>query len=178
MVSFFCHKFKALDIFAKDVLMVGPWGLGLLRAAPAVGALAMSLALTRWPLQRRVGRKLLGAVAVYGVATLVFGLSTDFVLSMAALAVTGAADMVGVVIRQTLVQLETPDAMRGRVSAVNSVFIGGSNQLGEFESGVTAALLGAVGSVVLGGVGTLLIAGLWWRLFPSLAQRDALTAPR
>lgn len=167
-----------LPIFAKDVLMVGPWGLGLLRAAPAVGALAMSLALTRWPLQRRVGRKLLGAVAAYGVATLVFGLSTDFVLSMAALAVTGAADMVSVVIRQTLVQLETPDAMRGRVSAVNSVFIGGSNQLGEFESGVTAALLGAVGSVVLGGVGTLLIAGLWWRLFPSLAQRDALTAPR
>ncbi len=167
-----------LPIFAKDVLMVGPWGLGLLRAAPAVGALAMSLALTRWPLRRRVGRTLLGAVAVYGLATLVFGLSTDFVLSLVALAVTGGADMVSVVIRQTLVQLETPDAMRGRVSAVNSVFIGGSNQLGEFESGVTAALLGAVGSVVLGGVGTLLIAGLWWRLFPSLAQRDALTAPR
>ena len=105
---------------------------------------------------------------------LVFGLSTAFVLSMAALAVSGAADMVSVVIRQTLVQLETPDAMRGRVSAVNSVFIGASNQLGEFESGATAALLGPVGSVVLGGLGTLLVAGLWLRLFPALAQRDAL----
>jgi MFS family permease len=163
-----------LPIFAKDILQVGPGGLGLLRAAPAVGALLMSVALTRWPVRRRSGPLLLGAVAVYGVAMLAFGLSTAFLLSMAALAVSGAADMVSVVIRQTLVQLETPDAMRGRVSAVNSVFIGASNQLGEFESGATAALLGPVGSVVLGGLGTLVVAGLWLRLFPALAQRDAL----
>jgi len=163
-----------LPIFAKDILHVGPGGLGLLRAAPAAGALLMSVVLTRWPVRRRGGPLLLGAVAVYGVAMLVFGLSTAFWLSMAALAVSGAADMVSVVIRQTLVQLETPDAMRGRVSAVNSVFIGASNQLGEFESGATAALLGPVGSVVLGGLGTLVVAGLWLRLFPALAQRDAL----
>jgi predicted MFS family arabinose efflux permease len=163
-----------LPIFAKDILHVGPWGLGLLRSAPAVGALAMSLALTRWPVRRRTGHTLLAAVAVFGVAMLVFGLSTSFALSMAALAVSGAADMVSVVIRQTLVQLETPDEMRGRVSAVNSVFIGASNQLGEFESGATAALMGPVGSVLLGGVGTLVVAGLWLWLFPALAQRDAL----
>ncbi len=166
-----------LPIFAKDILHVGPWGLGLLRAAPAVGALAMSVALTRWPLRRRTGPLLLGAVAVYGAATLAFGVSVNLAFSMAMLALTGAADMVSVVIRQTLVQLETPDAMRGRVSAVNSVFIGASNQLGEFESGATAAWLGPVGSVVLGGLGTLLVAGLWLRLFPALAQRDALLAP-
>jgi len=164
-----------LPMFAKDVLHVGPWGLGLLRASPAVGALIMSVVLTRWPVERRIGTKLLSAVAVFGLATLVFGLSTSFLLSLFALAVSGAADMVNVVIRQTLVQLETPDAMRGRVSAVNSIFIGGSNQLGEFESGATAALLGPVGSVVLGGVGTVLIALAWARLFPSLARRDRMT---
>lgn len=163
-----------LPMFAKDILHVGPAGLGFLRAAPAAGALLMSIWLTRHPLRRRVGRLLLLAVAVYGAATLVFGLSTHFWLSMAALAVTGAADMVSVVIRQTLVQLETPDAMRGRVSAVNSLFIGASNQLGEFESGATAALLGPVGSVVLGGAGVLLVAALWPRLFPALARRDTL----
>jgi hypothetical protein len=166
-----------LPMFAKDILNVGPLGLGLLRGAPAVGALAMSLVLTRWPVRRRAGPTLLAAVAVYGLATLVFGLSTAFWLSMLALALTGAADMVSVVIRQSLVQLETPDPMRGRVSAVNSVFIGASNQLGEFESGATAALLGPVGSVVLGGLGTLVVAVLWWRLFPALARRDALVQP-
>jgi len=166
-----------LPIFAKDILHVGPWGLGLLRGAPAVGALAMSVALSRWPIQRRTGHVLLGAVAVFGLATLVFGLSTSFWLSMLALTVCGASDMVSVVIRSTLVQLETPDAMRGRVSAVNSVFIGASNQLGEFESGATAALLGPVGSVVLGGAGTLLVAVAWLRVFPALAQRDALVSP-
>jgi MFS family permease len=163
-----------LPMFAKDILHVGPGGLGLLRSAPAVGALLMSVLLTRWPVRRRTGPLLLAAVAVYGAATLAFGLSTAFVPALLALAVTGAADMVSVVIRQTLVQLETPDAMRGRVSAVNSVFIGASNQLGEFESGATAALLGPVGSVVLGGAGTLLVAALWLRLFPALARRDAL----
>ena len=163
-----------LPMFAKDILHVGPWGLGLLRGAPAVGALLTSAVLARWPLQRRVGHKLLLAVGIYGLAMMAFGWSTSFVLSLLALAVSGAADMVSVVVRQTLVQLETPDAMRGRVSAVNSVFIGASNQLGEFESGVTAAWLGPIGSVVLGGVGTLVVAIAWWRLFPSLAQRDRL----
>ncbi len=163
-----------LPIFAKDVLGVGPWGLGLLRAAPAAGAFTLALALARWPITRRAGRVLLGAVALYGAATLVFGVSTSFVLSLAALVVAGAADMASVVIRQSLVQLDTPDAMRGRVSAVNSVFIGASNQLGEFESGATAALLGPVGSVLLGGFGTLAIAAWWARAFPALARRDAL----
>jgi MFS family permease len=167
-----------LPIFAKDILHIGPWGLGLLRAAPAAGAVAMSLLLTRWPITRRSGHVLLGAVALYGVATLVFGLSTSLALSMAALGVAGAADMVSIVIRQSLVQLDTPDEMRGRVSAVNSVFIGASNQLGEFESGATAALLGPVGSVLLGGIGTLVVAGLWLRLFPALARRDGLVGTR
>jgi MFS family permease len=167
-----------LPMFAKDILQVGPWGLGLLRGAPAVGALALSIALTRWPIVRGAGVKLFAAIGVYALATLVFGLSTSFVLSMAALCVTGAADMVSVVVRQTMVQLETPDEMRGRVSAVNSVFIGASNQLGEFESGATAALLGPVGSVVLGGAGTLVIAVLWWRGFPTLARRDHLVLPK
>lgn len=166
-----------LPMFAKDILQTGPWGLGLLRASPAAGALLMSVALTRWPLERKVGQRLLGAVALFGVATLVFALSRNLVLSMLALAVTGAMDMVSVVVRQTLVQLETPDHMRGRVSAVNSVFIGASNQLGEFESGATAALLGPVGSVILGGVGTIVVALAWRRLFPSLALRDRLYEP-
>ena len=163
-----------LPIYARDILHTGPAGLGLLRAAPAFGALAMSLVLTRWPLQRRVGHKLLAAVAVFGLATLVFGLSTHFGLSLLALAITGAADNISVVTRMTLVQLETPDAMRGRVAAVNSIFIGASNQLGEFESGATAALFGPVGSVVMGGVGTMLVAALWLRLFPALARRDRM----
>jgi MFS family permease len=163
-----------LPIYAKDILHVGPWGLGLLRGAPALGALAMSVALTRWPIARHAGPKLFAAIVVFGLATLLFGLSTSFALSMLALCVTGAADMVSIVVRQTMIQLETPDAMRGRVSAVASVFIGASNQLGEFESGATAAWLGPVGSVVLGGAGTLLVAALWWRWFPALARRDAL----
>jgi len=163
-----------LPMFAKDVLHIGPWGLGLLRAAPALGALVMSLALSRWPVTRRAGTVLLGAVAVYGAATFVFALSAWLPLSLLALAISGAADMISVVIRQSLVQLDTPDAMRGRVSAVNAVFIGASNQLGEFESGVTAALLGPVGSVVLGGLGSIAIAALWRRLFPALAARDRL----
>ena len=164
-----------LPIYARDILHTGPQGLGLLRAAPAVGALLMTLLLVRFPLQRHVGYKLLGAVAVFGLATLVFGLSSHFGLSMLALAVTGAADSISVVTRLTLMQLETPDEMRGRVSAVNSIFIGASNQLGEFESGATAALLGPVGSVVLGGLGTVLIAASWLRLFPALARRDRLS---
>jgi len=163
-----------LPMFAKDVLHVGPWGLGVLRGAPAIGALMMSIVLTRWPIQRRAGRHMFMAVAVYGVCMIVFGLSTVFVIALVALAISGSADMVSVVIRQSLVQLDTPDEMRGRVSAVNSIFIGASNQLGEFESGATAALLGPVGSVVLGGLGTLLVAALWMRWFPALARRDRL----
>ena len=165
-------------MFARDILQVGPEGLGLLRAAPAAGAVAVSIVLSRWPLRARVGRSLLISVAVFGISTVVFGLSTSFYLSLAALAVSGGADMVSVVIRMTLVQMETPDAMRGRVGAVNSVFIGASNQLGEFESGATAALMGPVGSVVAGGIGTILIAVSWRRLFPALALRDKLEVDR
>jgi MFS family permease len=166
-----------LPMYAKDILHQGPEGLGLLRAAPSVGALFMSLALMRWPIQRRVGQKLLGAVAVFGAAILVFGVSTHFWLSMLALAVSGAADNISVVIRSTLTQLDTPDELRGRVSAVNSIFIGASNQLGEFESGAMAAWLGPVAAVVIGGVGTLLVAATWFKLFPELAQRDRLEPP-
>ena len=164
-----------LPIYAKDILHTGPWGLGLLRGAPALGALVMSIVLTRRPVERHVGRTLLAAVAVFGLCMVVFGLSRSFALSLLALAVSGGADMVNVVIRQTLVQLETPDAMRGRVSSVNSIFIGASNQLGEFESGATAALLGPVGSAVVGGVGTMLVALAWVKVFPSLARRDRIT---
>lgn len=163
-----------LPIYARDILMTGPWGLGLLRSMPAVGAAMIGLFLARRPIARRVGPKMFAAVAVFGAATVVFGLSTSLPLSLACLFVLGASDMVSVVIRQTLVQHETPDAMRGRVSAVNSVFIGASNELGQFESGALAALIGPVGSVVVGGVGTLLVAALWVRLFPGLAHRDRL----
>lgn len=165
-----------LPVFAKDILHVGPWGLGLLRSAPAVGALLMSIALAQRPIMRNAGKIMFGSVALYGVATLVFALSTSFLLSLLALALTGVFDMVSVVIRQSLVQLDTPNEMRGRVSAVNSVFIGASNQLGEFESGVTAAWFGAVPSVVIGGLGTLAVVAVWIRLFPSLARRDQLAS--
>ncbi|MEP7069401.1 MAG: MFS transporter, partial [Usitatibacter sp.] len=163
-----------LPIYARDILQTGPWGLGLLRAAPAVGALVLAAWIARRPLERRVGRTLFASVAIYGAAILVFAFSRDFFLSMVALAVSGAADMVSVVVRQTLVQIETPDEMRGRVSAVNATFISTSNQLGEFRAGATAAWLGPIGSVILGGVGTLVVVGLWIRLFPSLAKRDRL----
>ena len=163
-----------LPIYARDILHTGPEGLGLLRAAPAVGALLMSLVLTRWPLERHVGRLLFAAVAVFGLATVAFGLSQQLWLSVLALAVTGAADNISVVVRLTVMQLETPDEMRGRVAAVNSIFIGASNQLGEFESGAVAALWGPEASAISGGLGTVLVAQLWWRLFPALAQRDRL----
>lgn len=163
-----------LPIYARDILHTGPQGLGLLRAAPAAGALVMSVILLRWPIQRRVGPWLMSSVAAFGLATVVFGLSEHFGLSLLALAITGAFDNISVVMRMTLVQLETPNEIRGRVSAVNSIFIGASNQLGEFESGATAALFGPVGSVVTGGVGTLLVAATWTRLFPTLAKRDRM----
>ncbi len=163
-----------LPIFARDILHTGPEGLGLLRSAPALGAVVVGVWLSRRPITRRAGHWLLGAVAVFGLAMIAFALTTSFVVAFIVLAVSGAADMVSVVIRQSLVQLETPDDMRGRVGAVNSVFIGASNQLGEFESGATAALLGPVGSVLLGGVGVLAVVALWYRWFPALALRDTL----
>jgi len=164
-----------LPIYARDILHVGPEGLGLLRGAPAVGALLMSLVLARWTIRSRAGTILFSCVAVFGLTTIVFGLSPWFWLSMVALFINGAVDMVSVVVRQTLVQLDTPDEMRGRVSAVNAIFIGASNQLGEFESGATAALFGPVGAVVLGGAGTLVVVGLWMRWFPELRHRKSLT---
>ena len=163
-----------LPIYAKDILETGPWGLGLLRAAPGAGALAMSISLARRPLRKNVGRTMFRAVALFGAATLLFAVSRSFLLSLVILAVMGAADVISVVIRAALVQIETPDEMRGRVSAVNSLFIGTSNQLGEFESGVTAALFGTVPAVIIGGVGTILVVLLWQRLFPELARVDSL----
>ncbi|MEO5691906.1 MAG: MFS transporter [Usitatibacter sp.] len=165
-----------LPIYAKDILHVGPWGLGLLRAAPAVGALGMAVLLASNPMKRRVGRNLLIAVGIYGVTVVVFALSHSFVLSLVALGIGGAADMVSIVVRQTLVQLETPDEMRGRVSAVNSTFISASNQLGEFRAGAAAAFMGPYGAVLVGGLGTILVVGLWTRLFPALANRNTLEA--
>jgi MFS family permease len=165
-----------LPVFAKDILQTGPWGLGLLRSAPAVGALLMSFYLSRRPLERRIGPMLFVVVCLFGIATTVFGISTWFPLSMAALAILGAADSVSVVIRFSLVQLRTPDEMRGRVSTINAMFIGTSNTLGEFESGLTAAWFGAVPAVVIGGVGTILIGLLWMRLFPALAEVDTFMA--
>ncbi len=165
-----------LPIFAKDILHSGPWGQGLLRSAPAVGALLMSLYLAHTPIRRRAGLTMFGGVALYGAVTVVFGLSTSFMLSLLALLLAGAGDMVSVVIRQSLVQLDTPEEMRGRVSAVNSISIGASNQLGEFESGLTAHWFGPVASVVIGGLGTLAVVGLWMALFPSLTRRDRLAA--
>jgi hypothetical protein len=149
---------------------VGPLGLGFLRSAPAAGAFSMAFFLTHWPLKHRVGAKMFAAVAVFGVATIVFGFSTWFPLSLLALFVLGASDMVSVNIRGSVIQLSTPDYMRGRVSAVSMLFIGASNELGEFESGTTAALMGTVPAVVAGGIGTLLVVGLWMKLFPPLRQ--------
>ena len=155
-----------LPIYARDILHAGPWGLGLLRSMPAVGAVLMAMLLAHRPLARRSGRRMFQAVALFGLATIGFGLSRSLPFSLICLFVLGAADMVSVFVRQTLVQVDTPDAMRGRVAAVNSVFIGASNELGEFESGVLARLLGAVGAVVLGGLGTLLVAALVGALVP------------
>lgn len=159
-----------LPVFAKDILKVGPVGLGVLRSAPAIGALATSVFLARYPLEHRLGSTLFRSVIVFGAATVVFALSTDFALSLVALTILGAADVVSMVIRMSLAQIRTPDAMRGRVSAVHSLFTGTSNQLGAFESGVLAALLGTVPSVLLGGLGTIAVAAIWMRLFPELRR--------
>ena len=163
-----------LPIFAKDILDVGPTGLGFLRAAPAVGSLASALVITRYPIQRRAGRKLFVVVAGFGICMVAFGLSRTMWLSILALALGAAFDTVSVVLRSTILPLLTPDELRGRVTAVEMVFISASNELGAFESGVAAALIGAVPAVVLGGVATVVVAGVWWRLFPSLARVDRL----
>jgi MFS family permease len=163
-----------LPVYARDILVAGPWGLGLLRSAPAAGALAMSVFLARRMIEHRIGVVMFGAVVVFGAATIVFALSTSLALSLGALVVLGAADVISVVIRSSLVQIKTPDEMRGRVSAVNSMFIGTSNQLGEFESGLTAALFGVVPAVLIGGVGTIVVVILWMRLFPQLLRVDSL----
>lgn len=165
-----------LPVYAHDILHTDSAGLGLLRSAPALGALAVALFLARNPLGGRVGRTMFIAVGVFGLATIAFGLSTSFGLSLLALVVLGASDMISVVVRSSFVQLETPDDMRGRVSAVNSVFIGTSNQLGEFESGLTAAWFGAVPAVLIGGIGTIVIVLLWIRLFPALYKVDRLVS--
>ena len=165
-----------LPVYAHDILHAGPVALGLLRAAPAIGALAVSLVLARRPIGGNAGRLMFASVAVFGVATVVFGVSRSLPLSIGCLAVLGGADVVSVVIRSSLVQLRTPEEMRGRVSAVNMLFIGTSNQLGEFESGALAALVGAVPAVVLGGVGTLVVTLAWMRLFPTLRRLDRLEA--
>jgi MFS family permease len=163
-----------LPIYARDILHTGPWGLGVLRSAPAVGALFMTAVLARHALQRRVGMRMFQAVIVFGLATVVFAVSHLIWLSILALVVMGAADTVSVVIRTSLVQLRTPDAMRGRVGAVNFLFINASSQLGQFESGITAALFGAMPAAVLGGVGTVIVALLWMKLFPTLRQVERL----
>lgn len=163
-----------LPIFAKDILHTGPWGLGLLRAAPGAGALIITAFLAHRPFTRRVGMRMFQSVILFGIATVVFGVSRNMWLTLGALFVMGAADQVSVVIRGSLVQLSTPDDMRGRVSAINFLFISASNQLGEFESGITAAWWGAVPATIVGGVGSVLIALLWMRLFPTLRNVERL----
>ena len=164
-----------LPIFARDILHVGPTGLGLLRSAPAVGAALTAFTLSRWPITRSSGSRMFAAVAIFGLATIAFGLSHNFYLSLAALFVTGASDMVSVNVRQSLINFATPDPMRGRVGAVSMLFIGASNELGEFESGITAAWFGTVPAVVLGGLGTLGVVAIWMWLFPPLRTVDRLT---
>ncbi|MDE2184935.1 MAG: MFS transporter [Alphaproteobacteria bacterium] len=163
-----------LPIFARDILHMGPEGLGLLRSAPAAGAAVVALALAYRPIERGTGFKMFAAVAVFGLATVAFGLSRDFLVSLVALFVLGASDMISVFIRHALVNFGTPDGMRGRVGAVNMLFIGASNELGEFESGFTAALFGTVPAVILGGLGTLGVVAIWMKLFPPLRKVDRL----
>jgi MFS family permease len=167
-----------LPVYAKEILHTGPWGLGLLRSAPGIGAGVMALLIAYKPIRRRAGATMLWCVAGFGVFTIVFGLSRSLVLSMVALFLVGASDMVSVVVRGVLIQLDTPDAMRGRVNAVDMIFIGASNELGEFESGLAAQWFGAVPAVVLGGVGTILVVLLWAWMFPELRKADRLAGTR
>jgi MFS family permease len=163
-----------LPVFAKDILEVGPTGLGFLRTAPAIGSFAAALLLARFPVRRRAGPTLFVVVAGFGACMVVFGLSREMWLSMLALALAGAFDLVSVVLRSTILPLVTPDELRGRVNAVEMVFISGSNELGAFESGVAAALIGAAPAVIVGGIATIAVAGVWWKLFPALAKVDRL----
>ncbi len=163
-----------LPVYAREILRVGPWGLGIMRAAPGVGAILMAVLVAHWPLKKNAGATMLWCVAGFGLFTVVFGLSRNLVLSLASLFLLGACDMVSVIVRGTMVQLATPDAMRGRVSAVNMMFIGASNEFGQFESGITAQWFGTVPAVVLGGVGTLLVVGAWSWLFPELRRVNEL----
>jgi len=163
-----------LPIYARDILAVGPSGLGILRSAPAVGALLSATVMVHYPVRREVGRALLAWIAVFGMATIAFGLSTNLILSLAMLAILGGADMVSVIIRRVLIQVATPDNMRGRVSSIEGVFIGASNELGEFRAGVMAALFGTVAAVVIGGIGTVLVVALWTRWFPQLRAVDSM----
>ena len=166
-----------LPVYAREILKVGASGLGILRTAPGVGAVITALIVAHWPLRRHAGIAMLWCVFGFGLATVVFGLSHNVVLSLAALVVAGSCDMVSVIVRHTMIQLGTPDEMRGRVSAVNMVFIGASNEVGQFESGITAQWFGTVPAVVLGGAGTIAIVALWGWLFPELRRVDRLTAP-
>lgn len=164
-----------LPVYAREILHTGPWGLGLLRSAPGVGAAVMAIVVAHRPIRRRAGVTMLLCVAGFGVFTIVFGISRSFIVSLAALVLVGASDMVSVIIRATLVQIATPDEMRGRVNAVDMLFIGVSNELGEFESGLTAQWFGTVPAVVIGGVGTLAVIAMWAWLFPELRKADQLT---
>jgi MFS family permease len=163
-----------LPVYARELLKVGAIGLGILRSAPGVGAVLMAIVVAHWPLRRKAGAAMLWCVFAFGVFTIIFGASRNVVVSLLALILLGASDMVSVIVRHTMVQLATPDEMRGRVSAVNMVFIGASNEVGQFESGLTAQWFGTVPAVILGGVGTIVIVGLWAWLFPPLRQVDEL----
>ncbi|MBY4592116.1 MULTISPECIES: MFS transporter [Rhizobium] len=166
-----------MPIFARDILTLGPWGLGLLRAAPGLGAIVMAIFLAAYPLKHRAGIYMFIGVALFGLGTIVFGISTNTEVSIAALALMGAADMVSVYVRESLIALWTPDQLRGRVNAVNMVFVGASNELGEFRAGTMASIFGAVPAVVIGGIGTLAVAAIWASSFPKLRRIDTLDAP-
>ena len=166
-----------MPIFARDILTLGPWGLGLLRSAPGVGAIAMAIFLAAYPLKHSAGIAMFIGVALFGIGTIVFGFSTSTELSIAALAIMGAADMISVYVRESLIALWTPDELRGRVNAVNMVFVGASNELGEFRAGTMASIFGAVPAVIIGGVGTLAVAAIWAASFPKLRKIDTLDAP-
>ncbi|MBB2749628.1 UNVERIFIED_ORG: MFS family permease [Rhizobium aethiopicum] len=166
-----------MPIFARDILTLGPWGLGLLRAAPGFGAIVMAIFLAAYPLKHRAGIYMFTGVALFGLGTIIFGMSTNTEVSIAALALMGAADMVSVYVRESLIALWTPDQLRGRVNAVNMVFVGASNELGEFRAGTMASIFGAVPAVVIGGIGTLAVAAIWASSFPKLRRIDTLDAP-
>jgi hypothetical protein len=164
-----------LPVYAREILNAGPWALGILRSAPGVGAGIMAIAIAHRPLKNRAGATMLWCVAGFGLSTVIFGVSRSFAISLAALFLVGATDMVSVIVRATLIQVKTPDEMRGRVNAVDMIFIGASNELGQFESGITAQWFGAVPAVILGGIGAIVVTGLWAWMFPQLRKVNELT---